>query len=152
MLKQIEVFVDKMCILFFLYHFDMAWTSCTQMVSNYYSPLISCNNVVLSLKYFWKYSLIGGYFAYAGWQIVYQPFYFNFKTVLLQHKWFWGMLNEYLYSTSLMCSRDGHIYYVSLLFLESQDLQKHKNTRLKLFLWQESFQARSNNLLLLLVI
>ena len=24
-----------------------------------------------------------------------------------------------------MCARDGHIYYVSLLFLQSQDLQKH---------------------------
>ena len=24
-----------------------------------------------------------------------------------------------------MCARDGHIYYVALLFLESQDLQKH---------------------------
>ena len=24
-----------------------------------------------------------------------------------------------------MCALDGHIYYVSLLFLESQDLQNH---------------------------
>ena len=24
-----------------------------------------------------------------------------------------------------MCARDGHIYYVSVLFLESQDLQSH---------------------------
>ena len=24
-----------------------------------------------------------------------------------------------------MCARDGHIYYVSLLFLESQDLQNY---------------------------
>ena len=24
-----------------------------------------------------------------------------------------------------MCARDGHIYHVSLLFFESQDLQKH---------------------------
>ena len=24
-----------------------------------------------------------------------------------------------------MCVRNGHIYYLSLLFLESQDLQKH---------------------------
>ena len=27
--------------------------------------------------------------------------------------------------TSLMCARDGHIYYVSLLFLEIQDVQNY---------------------------
>ena len=30
-----------------------------------------------------------------------------------------------LKGTSWMCARDGHIYYVSLLFLETQDVQNH---------------------------
>ena len=33
----------------------------------------------------------------------------------------------YLYYTSWMCARDEHIYYVSLLFFESQDLQSPSN-------------------------
>ena len=46
-----------------------------------------------------------------------------------------------------MCACDGHIYYVSLLFLESQYLQKHF-IELKLFHSKGAFRLSSPNLFL----